>query len=89
MTIATDALIQSMTKGVRRTRKKTTRRVAKATVRKRRGKKKTAVKKRSATGRGARARTRTTARKKKPARLVKGSRAAKRHMAKLRAMRRR
>jgi hypothetical protein len=51
----------------------------------RRRKRKTAAKKRAKT---TRARRRTTARAKRPARLVKGSRAAKAYMAKIRRKRR-
>jgi topoisomerase IA-like protein len=58
--------------------------LSKKTRTKARRKKKTTRKK---TTRRATAKRRTTRRKKKPARLVKGSAAAKRHMAKLRAMR--
>ena len=53
----------------------------------RRTTKKRTTKKRTARKRPAKRRA-STARKKKPARLVKGSAAAKRHMAKLRRMRR-
>ena len=72
-TAATQALLQPK----RRTRRKKTRR---KTARKKTATRRSPARRTSTT-------RRSTARKKKPARLVKGSAAAKRHMAKLRAMR--
>lgn len=64
--------VQALLTPKRRTRRKT----RKKTTTRRRTRKKTSAKRRSC-----------PARKRKPARLVKGSAAAKRHMAKLRKMR--
>jgi len=75
-TIATKQLVAGSSKPKRKVRRKT-------------AKKKPAKRARRRPATPVRSRRKKVTRKKKPARLVKGSAAAKRHMAKLRKMRRR
>lgn len=75
-TMATQLMISGIAKPARKKRR---------TVRKKAKTRRATARKRPAV----KAKRRTSGRKKKPARLVKGSAAAKRHMAKLRKMRKR